>query len=214
MNSIVVANLFENPMVLAAIVLLGALSNWLVQRRRRAGALASPNESESPPSRGRQQRSAKQPDLQDILRQLLGGEPPPALTPPPVPYAFRDEQTLPVEGDEEQFHSDHMTPDGSPESCEGFQQPLNQVAERSRRDTVVASATATRVEAEDRHENAVRRDVPFDRQAKRPGRAMRAAHRRHSSVDGSAVRLWRDPRIVRRAFMASLMFAPPKALEA
>lgn len=213
MNSIVAANLFENPLVLVAIVLLAALSNWLMKRRQ-AGTPASPNENESPPARGQQERPVRQPDWQDILRQLLEGEPPPAVTPPPILHASRDEQTLPAGGDEEQFHSDQMPPDESPESYEGFQQPLNQGAELSRQHTVVASAIATRFEADGRHENTIRRVVTFDGKAKRPGRAMQAAHRRHSSTGGRAARLWRDGQIVRRAFVASLIFAPPKGLEA
>ena len=42
MNSIAAANLFENPLVLVAIVLLGALSNWLMKRRGQKDAAASP----------------------------------------------------------------------------------------------------------------------------------------------------------------------------
>jgi len=211
MNSIVAANLFENPLVLATIVLLGALSNWLMKRRQ-AGTPVSPNENESPQVRGQQEASARQPDLQDIFRQLLGGEPPPAVRPPPIPRVSRDEQSIPAEVDEEQFHSDQMWPDESP--GEVLRQPRNQSAERSRRHTVAASSIATRLEADERHENTVRRVVTFDGKAKSPGRAVQAAHRRHSSTGGRAVRLWRDGQIVRRAFVASLIFAPPKALEA
>lgn len=42
MKSIAAANLFENPLVLVAIVLFGALSSWLMKRRQ-AATEASPN---------------------------------------------------------------------------------------------------------------------------------------------------------------------------
>lgn len=213
MNSLVAAGLFENPLVLATIILVGALANWLMKRRQ-AGTPASPNENESPLARGQQEPSARQPDLQDILRQLLGGEPPPAVAPPPIPRVSRDEQVSPAEGDEGQFHPDPTWPDQSPESYEALRQPLNQSAQRSRRHNAAASAHATHLEPDDRYENTVRRVVTFDGKAKHPGRAMQTARRRHPITGGRAVRLWRDRQIVRRAFVASLVFAPPKGLDA
>lgn len=165
MNSIAAANLFDNPLVLVAIVLFGALSNWLMKRRQ-AGADDSPNEDESPPAPGEQGRSTRQLDWQDVWRQLLGGEPPPlAPSPPPIPRASYDEQTLlGVETNEHQ----ETAPD-----------PVAQVNEPARP----------------------------------PVRGMRTAHGRHPSVGGRAAHLWREPRAVRRAFIASLVFAPPKSLE-
>lgn len=207
MNSIVAANIFENPLVITTILLLGVLANWLVQRRRRAGALASPMETESPPSRSQQERSARQHDLEDILRQLLGGERLSAVTPPPIPRTARDEQTLSAEGDEEPFRPERMWPGETQRPDERLLQQRKQPAEQS-------SALAARIEADDRHENVVHDVVPFDRQAKHPVRAMGAAHGRHSSAGKRAVRLWHDRQTVRQAFVASLIFAPPKGLEA
>ena len=206
MNSIAAANPLENPLVLVAIVLFGALSNWLMKRRQ-AGALASPNEGKLPPAHGQQERPARPPDLQDILRQLLGGEPPPAVTPPPIPHAVRDGQTPAVERDEEPLHSEQMWPD---ESRESHGRPLRQ---RKRVDEQ-SSALAARIETDDRQVNTVHNVVPFDRQAEHPVKVMVTARRGHASVGGPGVRLWCEPRIVRRAFVASLVFAPPKGLEA
>ncbi len=213
MNSIVAASLFDNPWVILVIVFVGAIFNWFMKRRQ-AGGLAPPNENASPPALGQQRRPTRQPELQDILRQLLGGEPPPALTPPVIPQAAHKEQPSSAEGDEEPFRAERMWPDESQEPDEGLRQSPNQVAERSRRHTVEASAFPTRLEADDRHENAVRRVGPFDGESRHPGRRMRSAHRPFSSAGGRAVRLWRDRQTVRRAFVASLIFAPPKGLEA
>ena len=211
MNSIVAASLFENPLVLVAIVLLGALFNWLMKRRQ-AGALASSDESKSPPTRGQRERPDRQPDLQDILRQLLRGEPPPAVTPPLIPHAARDEQTF--EGDEEELHREQVWPGELEEAAAGLPQSLPQTAEHSRRHTVEVSATATRIAGGNRLENAIRRAVTFGGKAEHPVGAIHATRRRHSSADKRAVRLWHDRQTVRRAFVASLVFAPPKGLEA
>lgn len=208
MNSIVAANLFENPLVLAIIVLVGALANWLMKRRGKAGAEVSPNERESPLSTGERGHPTRQPDLQDILRQLLGGEPPlMAPSPPPIPRVSRDDQTPAVERDEDPFHSEQMWPEESQKPHERLLQQRKQAAEQS-------SALAARIEADDRHVNAVHDVLPFDGQAKYRVRAMGAARRRNSSAGKRAVHLWHDRQTVRRAFVASLIFAPPKGLEA
>lgn len=202
MNSIVAANLVENPLVLATIVLVGALANWLVKRRGKVGGEVSPNEWESPVSTGEREHPTRQPDLQDILRQLLGGE-----SPPPIPHISRDDKTPAVERNEEPFRFEQMWPEESEKAHAPLLQQRKQAAEQS-------SALAPRIEADDRHVIAVNGVVPFDRQATYPVRAMGADHRRHSSASKRPVRLWHDARTVRRAFVASLIFAPPKGLEA
>lgn len=213
MNSIVAASLFDSPWLIVVIVLVGALSNWLMKRRQ-PEALASPNESESPPSRGQQEPSTRQPDLRDILRQLLGGEPTPAEKPPTIPQTTRDKQMSQVEDDEDPIRPERIGQDKSLKSYEGRPQPLNQLAEHSRRQTVMASVIAPHSGADDRYQDAVQPDAPLNRKAMHPVMAMGAIHRRHSNMDGCAVHLWHDHEIVRQAFIASLIFAPPKGLEA
>jgi hypothetical protein len=212
MNSFAAANLFENPVALLVLILFGALSSWLMKRRHQRGADASPNAGELPPAPGEQGRSTRQLDWRDAFRQLLGGESPPQAPPPlPIARTAPDGQTWPVRRDKEQFHTERLWMDEAQEHDEESGQAGNQAAERSRQHTALPQASATRIEANKRQEKAARHVASFNEQAKHPVRAVSTAHRRHSS--GRTVRLWRDPRAVRRAFIASLVFVPPKGLE-
>lgn len=199
MKPIFAANLFENPLVLAAIVLAGMLANWLLKRWGQAGAEVSPNEGQPPLSSGEQGHPARQPTLQDILGRLLRGEPP-VMAPSPPPLS-RDDQRPSVESDEKLSHSEQMWPDESQTAPRRLLKQRKEAAEQG-------SALAARVEAN------VHGVVPFVRQTKHPPRAMHAARRRPSRGGKGAVPLWPDRHSVRRAFVASLIFAPPKGLEA
>src|SRR5919109_366287 len=104
MNSFAAANLFDNPLVLLAILPLGALSSWLMKRRQRSEAANRPDGDELSPSPRTRERSEREPDMQEILRRLLGGEPPTrAPLPPPIPPVMRDGQLSEDWSDEEQF---------------------------------------------------------------------------------------------------------------
>ena len=94
MNTLFAASLFDNPWVIVVIVLVGALSQWLMKRRQRNQADNQPDGDESLPSTDQPQaRSQRQLDLQDALRELMGGEPAPrAPQPPPIPPVMRDAQ--------------------------------------------------------------------------------------------------------------------------
>jgi hypothetical protein len=216
MNTIAAANLFENPLVLVAIVLVGALSNWLMKRRSQKEANPSPNEGASPKSPREQGRSTRQPTLQDALRELLGGEPqPPSTSRDSIPSASRNGQSSPAGCDEEQFHAEgeEILLDELPEPYEGFRQ-TEQVVERSLQPATLASVRAARVAIDERRENAGRIATTFNAYAERPVRAMSIAHERRSSRRSGTVPPWREPRTVRRAFIASLVFGSPKGLEA
>jgi hypothetical protein len=213
MNSPAAANLLENPVALLVLILFGALSSWLMKRRQQRGADASPNAGDLPSARGEQGRSARQLDWQNALRQLLGGEPPPQAPPPlPIARAASDGQTSLVRRDEEQFQTERIWMDEAMEHDEKPGQAGNQAAEHSWQHTALPQASATRIEAHRRQEKAARHVPSFHERATHPARAVSTAHRKHSN--GRTVRLWRDPRTVRRAFVASLIFAAPKGLEA
>lgn len=212
MNSLGAASLLDNPWVIVVIVIVGVISNWLMKRRQ-AGGLASPTEIEAPPSRRQPERSARQPDLQEVLRQLLGGEPSPKTTPPLIPAIFRDEQIGSGRRDEEELDLARVWPGESLDSDATRTQWQHPAADRWQRQTVAAPAIATHSEAEHRHEHAVHQEVPLDGEAEQSVLTIGAAHRSQGSMEPRAVRPWRDPRLVRRAFVASLVFAQPKGLE-
>ena len=214
MNSFAAANLFENPLVLLAILLLGALSSWLMKRRQRNEADNRRDGDELPPSPGAQGRSEREPDMQEILRRLLGGEPPPrAPLPPPIPPVMRDVQPSEDWSDEEQFEPQRTWLNEPQEADQLARQLAQQTAERSRQRTALAQANTTRLEADERHEKSARRFAQLIEQGEHPATVVSTERGRRSRTGARGVSFWRDPRTVRRAFIASLVFAPPKALE-
>lgn len=82
MNAFFAASLFDNPLVIAAIVIGSMIVNWMSQRRKAAEADEPPIEHRPPPAA---RKPAGDFDLQETIRQLLG-EPtaPRQSTPPPI----------------------------------------------------------------------------------------------------------------------------------
>ena len=212
MNSFAAINLFENPLVLMAIVVVWVLVSWLMKRRQNSDAANRPDGDELLPSPDQTQgRPERPPDLQEVLRQLLGGEPPPQAPPPPIPRAVRDGETSPSWSDEEQ---EGVWKGETQEAYEEARPAAREIAEPSRQHAIaLAQTNANRIEAAKRQEEDARRFAHLIEQGEHPATVVSTAHGHHSRPGTRAVSLWRDPRTVRRAFVASLIFAPPKAFE-
>lgn len=213
MNTLVAASLFDNPWVLVVIVLVGALSNWLMKRRQGNEAAHRPDGDEPLPSPRKPEGSQRQPDLQEVLRQLLGGEPPPqAPPPPPIPPVMRDAQPSEVWSDEEPLQPEQKWVDEPQETYEAARPPAFQTAPPSRPHPALTRASAIPIETSRRHQKPTRHlahlNVPRGHAA-----TVVNTGRRRSSEGARAVALVRDARTVRQAFVASLAFGPPKAFE-
>jgi len=215
MNTLFAASLFDNPWVLVVIVLVGALSQWLMKRRQANQAENQPDGGEPLSSPGQpQERSPREMDLQEALRQLLGGEPPPrAPQPPPIPPVMREAQPANVWSDEEQFQPEQAWRDETEETYEAARPPAIQPAPPSRSHSALARASATRIEAGKQNEEAVRRFEQLNEQGRHPATAVGIGRKRRSREGTRAIGLLRDHRTVRQAFVASLVFGPPKAFE-
>ena len=215
MNSFAAINLFENPLVLMAIVVVWVLVSWLKMRRQRSEADQPPASDERLSSPSAEERPERAPDLQDVLRQLMGGEPPPqAPLPPPIPRALRDGEPSDGWSDEEQVESEGHWTGETQEAYEEARPAAHEIAEPSRQHAIaLAQTNATRIEAGERQEKDARRFAQLIEQGEHPATVVSTAHGHHSRAGARAVSLWGDPRTVRRAFVASLIFAPPKAFE-
>ena len=193
MNTLFAAGLFDNPWLVAVIVIGGALVNWLSNRR------AGKQPSDQPEGEAPSVPSGKAPgefNLEDALRRLMG-EPPPAPVPPRIPRADRSElQPEPDWQEEEPFQPVRQT-------VPPLQPPL----------IAVAPASFTTTALSEQEEEAARRFEQFNEQGRHPATVI--GHRRgYGSGAGRRTRSrWRDPRSARRAFVASLVFGPPKGLE-
>jgi hypothetical protein len=205
MNTFLAASLFDSPWVILVIVIVGALSNWLMKRRQGNQQRNVPPEGDEllPPPAEPQERSPRELDLQEVLRQILGGEPPPRPTqPPPIPSVRRDAKPTEVWSDEEQFQRQQTLMDEAEEPSES-PQPR----------PTLPRAHATGVEPGQRPEQIARHAEPFMESGRHPATVV-STGRPHRSHGGTrAIALVRDPRTLRQAFVASLVFGPPKALE-
>ena len=214
MNTLFAASLFDSPWVILVIVLAGALSQWLMKRRQANQAENQPDGGESPPTSETQEQSQRQLDLQEALRALLGGEPPPrAPQPPPIPPVMRDAQ--PAEGwaDEEQLQREHTWMDEPQEIPEAVRLPPIQTAPPSRPHPALAQASATAIKTSQQNEEAVRRFEQLNEQGRHPATVVNTGRGRRSREGTQAIGRLRDHRTVRQAFVASLVFGPPKAFE-
>jgi len=190
MNPLLAFGLFDSPWVVAAIVLGSMVANWLSKRRQEKEAERQSRENR-PPSTS-PGKPAQDFDLEETLRRLMGEEPPPKPpAPPPVPRPVRRE--LPPEPTwvrEMPTRPPRPTPS-----------PIRPPA------LPVAQPLATDISMGEAEQDAAIRIAQLSEQARR---AVAATTRKHSPRSPTH---WRNPRTVREAFVASLVFAPPKGLE-
>ena len=212
MNTFAAANLFENPVVLVAIAVVWVIVSWLKMRRQRSEADKPPVSDERLSSPSAEERPERPPDLQEILRQLLGGEPPPqAPPPPPIPRAVRDGEPSQSWSDEEQ---EGAWTGETQEAYEEARPAAREIAEPSRQHAIaLAQTNANRIEAGERQEKDARRFAHLIEQGEHPATVVNTERGRGSRPGACAASPWHDPQTVRRAFVASLIFASPKAFE-
>ncbi len=194
--------LFDQPWLVAIFIIVGLISNWLMKRRQEQEAARPPKgEASSAPEKPEEEF-----DLETAMRRLLG-EPPP--TPPPAPPVIPGEPHPPSLAEARQPDAETVRsgPAWQEEAGEGWgedSEPLRPpVVSAPPVVTAVASEAAARV---------VRRftQTPAS-EGQRPSPEVPAREPRlPTSTRG--VR-WRNPQNARQAFVASLVFGPPKGLE-
>lgn len=214
MNTFLAASLFDSPWVILVVVLAAALSQWLMRRRLRDDAARRSVGDDAARESDASRPSQREMDLQEALRELLGGEPPPrAPRPPPIPSVVRDEQVSEGWLDEESLPPDSVRRDAPPATYEAAPSPAIPTVVPPPPRAAVARADTPRREAGPRQGRAAR---PFKQPGQTVGHPATVSHvqrRRRSRVGARAVALVRDARTVRTAFVASLVFGPPKAFE-
>ena len=147
----------------------------------------------------------------------MGEEPPPrAPSPPPIPRAAQDELP-PVEDwpDQEQLQPEPTWRKQAEEAEAEVPQPAIQTGPPLRPPPIaVERASTTTLEASEQDAQDARRFEQLNEQGRHPATVVGGAGRERRSHAGTrADSPWRNRRSVRRAFVASLIFAPPKGLE-
>jgi len=164
-NPLLANSLFDNPWVVGAVIILGAIVNWLAKRREEKKA-RQPDGDDGPEA----ETAPAEFNLEETLRRLLGeGEPLPTppqsttdLQPPPLPAA--------------------------------------------------ASTTLDAIRQQ-QQDDAIRRFEELTDHARHPAKVVTHGRENRSRPARRSASRWRDPRTARQAFVASIVFAPPKCME-
>jgi len=199
MNALFAAGLFDSPWVIAAIVLGSALVNWLAKRRQEKQARDQPEVEETPPSAS---QPAGEFNLEEALRRLMG-EAAPSPTPPPlIPRAARRELP-PV-----------LTQSGNePRPLEWMPDLAKPAAPVLRPPVVVTPVNVAEGEASRQDELSAVRFEQLNELGRHPATVVSHTRQRRGRSDPRGASPWRAARSVRQAFVASLIFAPPKSFE-
>ena len=86
MNPLFASGLFDSPWMVAIIIIVGAISNWVTKRRQEKQAEQPPEGDEPAPTASKPTGGL---NLEETLRRLMGEEPAPA--PPRIPRAVQVE---------------------------------------------------------------------------------------------------------------------------
>ena len=86
MNPLFASGLFDSPWMVAIIIIVGAISNWVTKRRQEKQAEQPPEGDEPAPTASKPTGGL---NLEETLRRLMGEEPAPA--PPRIPRAAQVE---------------------------------------------------------------------------------------------------------------------------
>ena len=193
MNPLFASGLFDSPWMVAIIIIVGAISNWVTKRRQEKQAEQPPEGDEPAPTASKPTGGL---NLEETLRRLMGEEPPaPAPAPPRIPRAAQVElppvAVAQARSIEREF--DHY--------------PLRPPP------VVVAQASNTTIAASEQQVQAARRFEQLNEQGRHPATVLGRGRENRSHAGKRAASRWCDPRSARQAFVGSIVFAPPKSLE-
>ncbi|MCX6914920.1 MAG: hypothetical protein NT167_18020 [Verrucomicrobia bacterium] len=192
MNPLFASGLFDSPWMVAIIIIVGAISNWVTKRRQEKQAEQPPEGDEPAPTASKPTGGL---NLEETLRRLMGEEPAPA--PPRIPRAAQVElPPVPAWHKEEPFQAArHPVPPLRPPPV------------------VVAQASSTTIAASEQQVQAARRFEQLNEQGRHPATVLGRGRENRSPAGKRAASRWCDPRSARQAFVGSIVFAPPKSLE-
>ncbi len=187
------AGLLDGPWLVIIIFLASGLINWLAKRRAEQAGQSSEDESSSPPP------AATPVDWEERLRRLLGEEamPPKPKAPPAVPPPIAPAPRAPTGA-----APPVIRPATRPPASSTRPLPV-EVAPVTIRGAVPKREAAAVAELSRRFESV---------ESARELAAQMAAYSRQRRSVPLAVSL-HNPQAARQAFVASLVFGPPKGLE-
>ncbi|MBI3417719.1 MAG: hypothetical protein HY043_20700 [Verrucomicrobia bacterium] len=222
------ANSWESLLIFVGLVLISAISNWLKKKRAGQGEADWPAEENTlpiprprPPAQTPPRPTPSQPrNWEEELRRLLGEEEP--AHPPPVPAPRTPPTAAPTPASTSKPVKLPPAPVVS-QPLSTFEMPpmLQEISvedspnlELSHREMELARMDESRQS----HQRAARlQGQVADQMQQANEQVSRHTHARRLSASTEAaqvVAMLRHPRTARQAFVASLVFDPPKAFEA
>ena len=216
-------NSWESLLIAVAFVLISVVANWLKKKRGGEGEAEWPAEQNTlpiprprPPSQAPPQPAPSQPrDWEEELRRLLGEEE--LAPPPPVPASRPQPSAAPMPSPASVAKPIKLSPAPSPFEMPPLLQSISVEdspnLELSHREMELARMEESRAA----HQRAARLQGQVAEQMQQVNELVsRHTHARQVSAAAEAaqvVAMLRHPRTARHAFVASLVFGPPKAFE-
>jgi hypothetical protein len=204
MNTLFAASLFDNPWLVAIFIIVGVISNWLMKRRQEK-EVEHRNESEPPPLPGKPKGGF---DLEDALRRLLDEETPakPPAPPPIIPGASPTASSSTADWPQEEY-----VPPKRNWMEEARTEARQTASTTAPPPPLISQSRVTIVRPSEEQTQSASHFAQSDQPGGRPATVVHARGR-HSRA-GTRLAAWRDPRNARQAFVASLVFGPPKGFE-
>lgn len=207
MNIMFAAGLFDNPWLVAVFIIVGIISNWLMKRRQEKETGDRP-EGEPPlpdkPKGGF--------NLEEALRRLVDEAAPPKqpVPPPIIPRASPAGSSSTTDWqDEESVQPEQNWMDETRKGREARETAGPMPSPLRSNPVALARASVTIISPSEEQAQATRRFAQLNEQGRHPAIVVHGGHSRA----GTRTAYWRDSRSARRAFVASLVFGPPKGLD-
>lgn len=192
------SGIFDHPLVVLAILAAGAIIQWLTHKRQ---AEEARRQSESEQA-GTPRPPAEETALERKLRELLGEPAPPANPAPPV---LRREQGEPPRDSSWEWESAAE----SQAPTRPYSEPASSADYRLAPPPIALQSSGTRMVLMAPREAGQNLEILKSR----PSSGMLSHRSRRRGGSESHMWLWRNKKNARRAFVASLVFGPPKGLE-
>lgn len=203
MNLQFAASLFDSPWLLVVFIIVGMISNWLMKRRQEKEQQDTENE---PPPLADKPKSGF--DLEDVLRRLIDEESPakPSPSPPPIIPRPTPSEAPPRDWEPDEFIQPER--DWQPMAREDrLEAPMAKPPPPPSPPLTIFQSHSATVSG-DALTNVPAAANPLLNKSTHPPPALD----RHAKRNTRAT-VWRNPHTARQAFVASLVFGPPKGLE-
>lgn len=194
-----------NTLILIVVAIVSGLSGWLEKRRKAAASEKAPGEGKPPPPAPREASPAPV-NMEELLRRMLGEEARPSEdAPEPVQTVGQPPREEPVV----------VTRAQPPEPVvkRGIMVPPSPQPSMKPPDFTSGRGTLPALGFEKWSEKPILRPGLASAAARSAAAAPSMNRIRRSPEAARAVALVRNPRAARTAFIASLVFGPPKSLE-